>query len=92
VGCADSRVTELIGLGVPVNDSDFSFLKSCAKPKLFVQGSNDEFGAIKKVEDLIASLPGQNRLVVVQQADHFFAGKLDQLDRAITNWITNRTV
>jgi alpha/beta superfamily hydrolase len=26
-------------------------------------------------------------LVVVPHADHFFAGKLDQVDRAITNWL-----
>ena len=90
VGCADKRVTELIGLGTPVNNTDFSYLQSCTKPKLFVHGSNDEHGAIKKVEALVASLPGENHLVVVPHADHFFAGKLDQLDRAITAWLVGR--
>src|SRR6202795_58430 len=45
VGCEDQRVTHLIGLGIPLNNTDFSFLASCAKPKLFVHGSNDEHGA-----------------------------------------------
>jgi alpha/beta superfamily hydrolase len=90
VGCADSRVVELIGLGVPVNKADVSFLETCKKPKLFVHGENDEHGSVEKLESLVQSLPGENRLVVVPGADHFFAGKLDQLDRAITTWLTER--
>jgi alpha/beta superfamily hydrolase len=35
-------------------------------------------------------LPGENRFVSVPDADHFFAGKLDRLDRAITEWLTTR--
>jgi uncharacterized protein len=89
VGCEDARVSHLIGLGIPVNSSDFSFLSPCKKPKLFVQGSNDEHGAVKKVRALVASLPGENHLVVVEGADHFFAGKLHQLDGAISTWFTD---
>jgi len=89
VGCEDPRVSHLIGLGIPVNSTDFSFLHECNKPKLFVHGSNDEFGAIEKVKALIPTLPGDNRLVVVEGVDHFFAGKLDQLARAINAWFTD---
>jgi len=87
VGCADARVTQLIGLGTPVNSTDFSFLRTCAKPKLFVHGSEDEHGDIAKLKALVQSLPGENQLVVVDGADHFFAGKLHELDAAITKWI-----
>jgi alpha/beta superfamily hydrolase len=90
VGCADNRVTSLMGLGTPVNSTDFSFLRESAKPKLFVHGENDQFGEVHKVQTLIESLPGENRLVVVPNADHFFAGKLDQLDQAITEWLVQR--
>jgi len=89
VGCADERVSHLIGLGLPVNNTDFLFLRQCGKPKLFVHGSNDEHGAIAKVKTLVASLPGENHLVAVEGVDHFFAGKLDQLSAAITNWLTD---
>lgn len=88
VGCEDPRVSHLIGLGIPVNSTDFSFLRQCAKPKLFVHGSNDEHGAIEKVNALIPVLPGENRLVVVEGVDHFFAGKLDRLGAAINAWLT----
>jgi len=90
-GCEDARVSQLIGLGLPVNSTDVSFLSRCSKPKLFVHGSDDEYGAIEKVKTLVASLPGENHLVVVEDADHFFKGKLDQVDRAITSWIASRT-
>jgi alpha/beta superfamily hydrolase len=90
VGCADQRVRELIGLGTPVNTTDFSFLRNCEKPKLFVHGAQDEHGEIGKVKVLMESLPGENRLAVVAGADHFFAGKLDQVDEAIRGWLKER--
>ena len=88
VGCEDDRVVRLIGLGIPVNNTDFSFLRECAKPKLFVHGEHDEHGALPVVRELFATLPGENLLVDVPGADHFFVGKLDQVDRAITDWLT----
>jgi uncharacterized protein len=90
VGCADDRVLELIALGTPVNSTDFSYLRHCEKSKLFVHGANDQFGEIGKVEALVESLPGENRLVVVAGAEHFFAGKLNQVDEAIRDWLTKR--
>ena len=87
VGCEDPRVARLIGLGVPVNSSDFSFLRTSNQPKLFVHGSADQFGAVEEVQRLVASLAGENSLIVVKGADHFFTGTLDQLDAAITAWL-----
>ena len=88
VGCEDARVSLLIGLGAPVNNADFSYLTNCAKPKLFVHGENDQFGDAGKLKSMVASLPGENKVVVVEAADHFFVGKLDQVNRAIAAWMT----
>ena len=90
VGCSDDRVKELIGLGIPVNNSDFSYLENCTKPKLILHGTQDEFGKWETVESTVARMAGDTRLVFVQDADHFFAGRLDQLDQAICNWLTTR--
>jgi len=90
VGCRDARVSELIGLGIPVNGSDFSFLADCQKPKLFVHGANDQFGTRKKVEETVAALTAEKRLVVVEGADHFFAGHLDEFNAAISSWLIER--
>jgi alpha/beta superfamily hydrolase len=86
VGCEDPRVTELIGLGIPVNDSDFGYLGACAKSKLFIQGSNDQFGSRAKVEALFDTLPEPKRLVFVEGADHFFTGRLGEMSAAIDAW------
>jgi uncharacterized protein len=89
-GCEDVRVTQLIGLGPPVNNADFSYLAHCAKPKLFVLGANDIYGAPDKLKSVVSAAAGENRVVIVEDADHFFVGKLDQVDRAITAWLTER--
>ena len=90
VGCEDARVASLIGLGAPVNNADFSYLAQCAKPKLFVHGAKDIYGDPGKLEQIVATLPGENRVVIVDEADHFFAGKLDQVNRAISAWMTEQ--
>lgn len=90
VGCSDARVTELLGLGIPVNSSSFAYLENCTKRKLIVQGANDEHGAAKTVEQVFARMPGEKRLVFVPDADHFFAGHLDQVGLAITSWLRER--
>jgi alpha/beta superfamily hydrolase len=45
---------------------------------------------VKKVEALVKSLPGEKHLVVVPGVDHFFAGKLKQVDAAISEWMMER--
>ena len=90
VGCQDPQVSHLIGLGIPVNSMDFSLLKRCEKPKLFVHGGNDQFGAIERVQSVVESLPGENRLVIVKGVDHFFFGKLNELSGAIDTWLTEQ--
>ncbi len=90
IGCSDPRVIELLGIGVPVDSSDFTYLWSCAKPKLFLHGSEDEHGARSKVEDLVANLPGENQLTFIPQADHFFRGHLDEFDAALAQWLLAR--
>jgi alpha/beta superfamily hydrolase len=90
VGCADERVTELVGLGLPANNSDLSFLKTCRKPKLFVQGGQDQYASQENVRALMETLPEPKRLVVVENADHFFEGKLDQVNGAVGEWMNER--
>ena len=44
-----SRATELIGVGPPVNDSDFSYLAKNEKPRLFILGEKDQFTVRRKI-------------------------------------------
>jgi hypothetical protein len=90
VACEDARVGELIGLGLPVDNSRLDYLAHCAKPKLLVQGGNDQFGSRENVEALFATLPEPKKLVIVEGADHFFAGQIDKVARAINEWLDER--
>jgi hypothetical protein len=94
VGCEDPRVSELIGVGIPTDNVldglDRHFLQACGKPKLIVQGSEDEFGPLKSIEALFATMPEPKKLVVVDGADHFLKGQLDQLGAAIDSWLSAR--
>ncbi len=87
VGCEDARVEKLIGLGIPVDRMDLNYLRDCGKPKLFLQGANDQFGSQQNVENLYATLPEPKSLVIVPDADHFFAGHLEKVAEAIDAWL-----
>jgi hypothetical protein len=86
-GCGDGRVGRLIGLGLPVDNIDMSFLRACEKPKLLIQGGNDQFGARAAIEKLFETLKEPKRLVIVEGADHFFTGQLSELGPAIDAWL-----
>jgi alpha/beta superfamily hydrolase len=90
VGCGDERVKELVGLGLPVDNVDMTFLQSCAKPKLILQGGNDQYGSRAKLEALYETLPEPKRLVIFDGADHFFAGALPKVGEAIQSWVAER--
>jgi uncharacterized protein len=90
VGCVDQRVSDLIGLGIPVDNSDLTYLRDCAKPKLIIQGGKDQFGSRANVEALFATLPAPKRLVIIDGADHFFAGQLEKVRAAIDAWLEER--
>ena len=88
VGVRDPRTRALFALGFPVSMvSDVSFLEDCRKPRLFVQGANDAFGNARQISDLVSRLPEPKSLVVVPDSDHFFAGHLEDLQRAVGSWI-----
>lgn len=90
VGCADERVQELIGLGLPVDNVDLNFLGACTKPKLILQGGSDQFGSREKVEQLFAAMPEPKQLVIFDGADHFFSGALPEVAAAIEKWLDER--
>lgn len=83
VGCEDDHVRALIGVGLPAGDSDFAYLAGYPKPKLFVQGTRDQFGSRSAVEAVLAAAAGPKELVWIEGADHFFTGRLAELRQAI---------
>ncbi len=89
VGISDERVVNLISIGTPVDKYDFSFLEACRRSILFVHGNRDEFGEVAKLKEIVAKLAPhtQVQLSVINGADHFFEGRLDEMKRVIKEWV-----
>jgi hypothetical protein len=83
IGCADARVRQLVGVGAPVALLDVGALAGCDKPKLIVQGADDEYGPLTALEPWYAALPEPKRLTVIPHADHFFTHQQRELAEAI---------
>ncbi len=86
VGCADERVSHVVGLGVPVRAYSSTELVSCAKPKLFVHGTNDEFGPMPQMNSWFADLQEPKRLVRIEGSDHFFENRREEMAAALTDY------
>ncbi|PYU27425.1 MAG: alpha/beta hydrolase [Acidobacteria bacterium] len=95
-GCSDSRVVELIGLGLPTDDRKlaFNYLSICTKPKLLIQGENDQYAGRSHFESFIQTFDREaaaaTRVVFIPAADHFFTGHLDEMADALRRWIAAR--
>src|SRR5271157_409826 len=87
VGATDARVSTLVGLGVPVGSLDFDFLRDVRKSKLLLQGTRDEFGPVAQVSELYRSLAEPKQIHWVQGADHFFTGKLDEVQEVLRQFL-----
>jgi hypothetical protein len=89
--CGDARVPGFVALGLPVEAEgrgySYSFLASCTLPKLFISGGADQFGPQPTLARIVASAAQPATLVIVPEADHFFAGKLEQMQHALRQWL-----
>jgi uncharacterized protein len=88
--CPDPDVKALISIGTPVEAEgrlySFSFLRDCAKPKLFVSGDRDQYGPPALLEEVVAQAAEPKKLVFVP-GDHFFHGHLSELRTAVESWL-----
>lgn len=88
VGARNPRVSHLVGIGTPTDSFRFDLLADVLKPKLFVQGEKDERGPLPELEAGLARVAKPWELVVIEAADHFFEGRLAEMQRAIVGFFT----
>ncbi len=84
----DKRVARLISIGTPVDKYDFSYLRNCRKPILFVHGDNDEFGSLESLDSLVGQVAENTdtKLVVFENCGHFFDKHLEKLKNTVRDW------
>jgi hypothetical protein len=85
------RVEALISLGIPVNadgrEYTYTLLRESKQPKLLLSGGRDEFTTPAQLEQVFANAAEPKRLVVIPDADHFFAGHLEEMRAALSVWV-----
>jgi alpha/beta superfamily hydrolase len=91
VGGDDARVRALVVVGYPATFLDEPApLDGGGKPRLFVQGEDDRFGSGDALRSMLEPFPRRRTLVVIRAANHFFDGRLDELQGAVSSWAEQR--
>jgi len=83
IGCAQKGARRVIAAGFPTIYNDTGYLDHCTVPRVFVQSTHDQYGPAADLEKLVAGLPEPKRLILIEAADHFFAGALGELEDQI---------
>jgi uncharacterized protein len=79
VGAQDTRVSRLLGIGLPATLFGFDYLRRTSKPLLAVQGERDAYCNVAQLRKLIEAAGNSARLEVIAGADHFFSGQLESV-------------
>lgn len=84
-------VKALAAIGLPINadgrEYTYEMLRESDKPKLFLSGALDEFASPVQLQNVVANTAEPKRLILIPEADHFFAGHLEQMRAVLTNWL-----
>jgi uncharacterized protein len=75
VAATDSRVQGFLVVAPPALRGDWPSLQSAHGPKIFFCGARDPVAPPEVLTGMMKSLPEPKRLVVLQDADHFFVGQ-----------------
>jgi len=86
-GHKDSRVHRMVALAPPLGKVSFEFLAGCPKPSLHMIGRKDFLYSQNKVEAFRTMLGPAGRVMVLDEADHFFRGDEDIIAREVENFL-----
>ena len=88
------EVEGFISVSPPENLYDFSFLAPCPSSGLIIHGDKDRVAPPNSVQKLVDKLKTQKGIVIEQQivegANHFFEGKIDELTTRSADYLDRR--
>lgn len=91
VACDSPDVDAIFLIGAPINKYSLHYLRSCQKPKLVIQGDQDEFGDAEKLGEMTVQWP-DTETVIVERADHFFRHQIEVVQETMRQWATETLV
>ena len=88
------EVEGFISVAPPENLYDFSFLAPCPSSGLIIHGDKDRVAPPSSVQKLVDKLKTQKGITIEQQiiegANHFFEGKVDELTTRCADYLDRR--
>jgi alpha/beta superfamily hydrolase len=88
------EVEGFISVAPPENLYDFSFLAPCPSSGLIIHGEKDRVAPPTSVQKLVDKLKTQKGITIEQQivdgANHFFEGKIDELTERCAEYLDRR--
>ncbi len=88
------EVEGFISIAAPANRFDFTFLAPCPSSGLFVHGAQDRVAPIKEVMSVIEKVKTQKGIqiehAVVEGANHFFDGCVEDLMTTVSGYLDKR--
>ena len=80
-------VHKMVAIAPPLGKVSFEFLSCCSKPCLHLVGKRDFLYSEERVEAFRRTLGSAARVVVLENADHFFRGDEDALAQKVDEFI-----
>jgi len=78
-------------LGLPTHgfkrSYEYPLLSTCTLPKLFLSGDQDQFATKEQLEHAFVSAADPKTLVFIPDADHFFTGHLEPMQKVLAAWL-----
>src|ERR1041384_1956038 len=88
------EVEGFISVSPPENLYDFSFLAPCPSSGLIIHGDKDRVAPPQSVQKLVDKLKTQKGITIEQQivdgANHFYEGKIDELTERCADYLDRR--
>jgi alpha/beta superfamily hydrolase len=88
------EIEGFISIAAPANRFDFTFLAPCPSSGLFVHGSEDRVAPVKDVMAVIEKVKTQKGIQIEHQvvdgANHFFDGKVEDLMTTVDRYLDKK--
>jgi len=88
------EIEGFISIAAMANRYDFTFLAPCPSSGLFVHGSEDRVAPAREVMPVIEKVKVQKGVIIEHQvvdgANHFFDGKVDELTQTVDTYLDKR--